>query len=519
MKKITRALISVSDKTGIADFAKQLHEMNVEILSTGGTAKVLKDAGIPITLVSDYTDFPEMLDGRVKTLHPKIHAGLLSIRDNNSHNQDLKKHDIPFIDMVVVNLYPFYQTLLKEGMGKEDIIENIDIGGPTMLRSAAKNYKYVACVCEPKRYDSVIEEMKSSNYKLSENTLVNLAYDVFRMTSAYDSVISHYFSNIQDSPNVFPENFSIAFEKIQDLRYGENPHQKAGFYKLTSDGRNDITSAKQIQGKELSYNNIVDIDASYRLVCEFDKPAVIISKHNNPCGAAQADDLSNAYDLAHATDPTSAFGSIIAINKKVDDDVAQKITSTFVEAVIAPDYSSEALETFSKKKNLRILKQCSQKPNSHLNYDMEIKRVIGGVLLQNIDDKIVATKDLKCVTKKQPSQDEIESLMFAWKVAKHVKSNAIIFGKGTETVGIGAGQMSRIDSSMLAVKKALKPLENIVMASDAFFPFRDNIDEAAKRGVTAIIQPGGSIRDQEVIDACNEHDISMVFTGMRHFKH
>jgi len=518
MKKVTRALISVSDKTGIVDFSKKLSEMGVEILSTGGTAKKLKEAGINITLVSDYTGFPEMLDGRVKTLHPKIHAGLLAVRDNKSHQADLDKHSIPGIDMVVVNLYPFYGTVTKPGITQDEVIENIDIGGPTMLRSAAKNFKYVACVCNPERYIEVLEEMKNNDGCVSIEFKQTLAAEVFRMTSTYDSVISHYFLSVEDNSDL-PDEFAIPLKKIQGLRYGENPHQKASFYKLTTDDRSDVTDVVQLQGKELSYNNIVDLDSAYRMVSEFTNPAAIIIKHNNPCGAAEADNLLDAYKRAHATDPVSAFGSIQAFNCKVEDDVAKEITSTFVEAVIAPDYTEGALELFKKKKNLRILKQSVSQNVPALNFYNDVKRVLGGILIQDWDAKIVSENDIKCVTEKKPTQEEIDSLMFAWRIVKHVKSNAIIFVSGTETVGIGAGQMSRIDSTQLASLKANKPMENIVMASDAFFPFRDNIDEAAKHGVKAIIQPGGSVRDQEVIDACNEHGIAMVLTGMRHFKH
>ncbi|MEW6536299.1 MAG: bifunctional phosphoribosylaminoimidazolecarboxamide formyltransferase/IMP cyclohydrolase [Candidatus Auribacterota bacterium] len=520
MNKIKRALMSVSDKSGIADFARALTDMGVEILTTGGTARLLEQEKIPFTRVSDYTGFPEMLDGRVKTLHPKIHAGLLAIRNNASHDADLKKHNIPHIDMVVVNLYPFYQTINKAGISHEEIIENIDIGGPTMLRSAAKNYKSVACVCNPKKYSAIIDEMKSSDGKLSEKTLLSLAYDVFCMTSTYDSVISHYFSTVVETgDDNLPDIFSLPLEKIQGLRYGENPHQKAALYKLTTDGNNELTGAEQIQGKELSFNNFIDADAAYRLVCEFTDPAAIIIKHTNPCGAAQSSSLLDAYRRARETDPVSAFGSILAFNAEVGADLAKEITDTFVEAVIAPDYSSEALKLFSAKKNLRILKKGSASTNKLLQFNCDVKRVQGGILIQDSDAAIINKNELKCVTNVKPTEEQIESLLFAWKIVKHVKSNAIVLATGTETVGVGAGQMSRIDSSMIAANKAQKPLENLVMASDAFFPFRDNVDEAAKHGVKAIIQPGGSIRDQEVIDACNEHGIAMVFTGMRHFKH
>lgn len=520
MRKITRALVSVSDKTGIVEFARTLNEMGIEILSTGGTARLLKENNVPITTVSDYTGFPEMLDGRVKTLHPKIHAGLLAVRDEKSHTQDLKKHDIPLIDMVVVNLYPFYATLNKTNITHADIIENIDIGGPTMLRSAAKNYKYVACVSNPQKYESVIEELKAQDGSLSEQTLLKLAYEVFLMTSTYDSVISHYFSTVvNDDTAQLPDYFALPLEKVQSLRYGENPHQQAALYKLTTDDNSVITGAEQLQGKELSYNNIMDIDAAYRIVAEFSQPAAIVIKHNNPCGAAEGVNLLDAYTKARETDPVSAFGSILAFNRTVEQDLAEAIASTFVEAVIAPSYSEDALKIFEAKKNLRILRQGPAAPNPLLNFSAEVRRITGGILIQDRDEGMVTERELSCVTERKPSEQELQSLLFAWKIVKHVKSNAIVLASGTETVGIGAGQMSRIDSSMIAAQKAQKPLENLVMGSDAFFPFRDNVDEAAKHGVKAIIQPGGSIRDQEVIDACNEHGITMVFTGMRHFKH
>ncbi|MDX9702970.1 MAG: bifunctional phosphoribosylaminoimidazolecarboxamide formyltransferase/IMP cyclohydrolase [Candidatus Auribacterota bacterium] len=520
MQKITRALISVSDKTGIVEFARALTDMGVEIISTGGTARQLEDAGIPLIRVSQYTGFPEMLDGRVKTLHPKIHAGLLALWDKTSHKEDLIKHEIDAINMVVVNLYPFYETVVKPGITKEDIIENIDIGGPTMLRSAAKNFRFVTCVCTPSRYGEVIDAMKNNDGRVPDELRLNLAYEVFLMTSTYDSVIAHYFSTIQpgDEP-AFPDQFSIPLKRIQDLRYGENPHQKAALYKLAIDSCDALTGARQLQGKELSYNNIVDLDSAYRLVCEFEKPAAVIVKHNNPCGVAQADDLLTAYKRAHATDPVSAFGSIQAFNTTVDIGLALEINSTFVEAVLAPDYTDEALQEFSRKKNLRILKTGKKPFVPALNFSCDIKRIKGGLLIQDMDERMITADTVECITKAKPSPQQLESLLFCWKVVKHVKSNAIIFASGTETVGIGAGQMSRIDSTMLAAKKSQKPLEDIVMASDAFFPFRDNIDEAAKYGVKAIIQPGGSIRDQEVIDACNEYGIAMVVTGVRHFKH
>ena len=520
MSKITRALISVSDKTGIVEFAKSLNDLGVEIISTGGTAKALQKAGVPITCVADYTGSPEILDGRVKTLHPKIHAGLLAVRDNKAHQDELDKRDIPLIDMVVVNLYPFYETILKSGISKEEIIENIDIGGPTMLRSAAKNYKYVACVANPERYEGIIAELKENACQLGEQLREQLAFEVFSLTASYDAVIAHYFSTLESNKDEqFPKNLTVPLEKIQDLRYGENPHQGSALYKLTIDSRSNLTGAKQLQGKELSFNNFVDLDSAFKLVGEFSEPAAVIVKHNNPCGVAQAETSVEAYKRALATDPVSAFGSIQAFNKPVDEALAKEITSIFVEAVIAPEYTDGALAVFAKKKNLRILQQPIESTNSYLNFTADVKRVEGGILIQDADARIVSNNELTCVTGLEPTDKQIKSLMFAWKVAKHVKSNTIVFVTGTETVGIGAGQMSRIDATKLAAEKAKKPLENIVMASDAFFPFRDNIDEASQFGVKAIIQPGGSIRDQEVIDACNEHGIAMVTTGMRHFRH
>ncbi|MCP5462559.1 MAG: bifunctional phosphoribosylaminoimidazolecarboxamide formyltransferase/IMP cyclohydrolase [bacterium] len=520
MGKIKRAVISVSDKTGVIDFAKALHSMGIELISTGGTAQSLKDAGLPVTLVSHYTGSPEILDGRVKTLHPKIHAGLLAVRDNKEHQEELSKLNIHLIDMVVVNLYPFYETVMKVGISQEEIIENIDIGGPTMLRAAAKNYRSVACVSNPQRYDTIIAEMQKNNGGLSLETKEQLAFEVFSHTASYDAVIAYYFSTIRKKDaSIFPQNITLPLEKIQDLRYGENPHQKSALYKLTIDGRTHLTKAEQLQGKELSFNNIVDLDSAFKLVSEFTEPAAVIVKHNNPCGVAQAQSLVDAYKRAYAPDPVSAFGSIQAYNRNVDGDLAREVSSLFVEAIIAPDYSDEALDIFRKKKNLRILKYPVNTVTPILNFTFDVKRVDGGALIQDADVQLVSRENLVCVTKRQPTPDQIESLLFAWKIAKHVKSNTIVFVKDTETVGIGAGQMSRIDATKLAAQKAYKPLKNIVMASDAFFPFRDNIDEAARYGVEAIIQPGGSVRDQEVIDACNEFNIAMVVTGMRHFRH
>ncbi len=518
MIKIKRALISVSDKAGILDFAKELNKFGVEILSTGGTAKMLRENNIPAKEVSEYTGFPEMLDGRVKTLHPKIHAGLLALRENSEHMATIKKHNLGLIDMVVVNLYPFEKTTQKPGVSISEVIENIDIGGPSMLRSAAKNHQSVAVVCNPSRYAQVIEDLRQNNGALSEALMRDLGIEVFAHTSHYDAAINNYLSRFFKGHAVsgdFAQELTIGFEKIQELRYGENPHQKAAFYK--EKGKVDgLINIKQLQGKELSFNNILDLNSAFELVKEFVNPAAVIVKHNNPCGVAEDKTLEKAYLAAWKCDQLSAFGGIVALNRKLDLKAAKVIAkSGFLECIIAPGFDKEALEIFKDKKNLRLLEAYDLRPVEETDF----KRVAGGLLIQ---DKDVATLDknsLKVVTKKKPTKQEMESLIFAWKVAKHVKSNAIVLCRGTKTVGIGAGQMSRVDSVYISTKKAGKLAIGAVLASDAFFPKEDAIQLAAKFKIKAIIQPGGSIADDKIIQTADKYKIAMVTTGMRHFRH
>jgi phosphoribosylaminoimidazolecarboxamide formyltransferase/IMP cyclohydrolase len=519
MIKITRALISVSDKTGLLDLAKELDRLGVEILSTGGTAKLLRQNNIAVKEVSEYTGFPEMLDGRVKTLHPKIHGGLLALRENSLHMQTLKEHEIGLIDMVVVNLYPFEKTIQNPDVSREEAIENIDIGGPSMLRSAAKNHQSVAVVSDPSLYPQVIAELKNNNGALSEGLLRDLAIEVFERTSNYDRAIYEYLSR---QPAGCPDNLTLDFIKLQDLRYGENPHQKAAFYREKGKTKG-LINLKQLQGKELSFNNILDLNSAFELVKEFSRPAVVIIKHNNPCGAAEDKTLEKAFSLAWKCDPLSAFGGIVAVNRRLDAKTAQLIVkSGFLECIIAVGFDKAALDLFKEKKNLRLLELSDLDPVA----ETEFKRVSGGLLLQDKDLETLDLGNLKIVTKKKPSKKEMESLIFGWKVAKHVKSNAIILTCGTKTVGIGAGQMSRVDSVMIARKKFAKISNNsrlagrqICLASDAFFPKADAISQAAAAKVRAIIQPGGSICDDEIIRACDKHKIAMVFTGIRHFRH
>ena len=527
MIRIKRALISVSDKTGIEGLVKVLNKFGVEILSTGGTARKIKALGIPVKDVSEYTGFPEMMDGRVKTLHPKIHGGLLALRQDNSHMSEAKKHNIDMIDMVVVNLYPFEKTVAKEGVSVEEAIENIDIGGPSMLRSAAKNHQSVVVITDPQKYPEIIKELQENNGSLSEKTLKTLAVEVFKRTSEYDAAIYNYLAqeahsklkkHIQSSSE-FPETLNLSFAKAQDLRYGENPHQKAGFYKDPSSQEAGASSTRQLQGKELSFNNIIDLNAAIEIVKDFEKPAASIIKHTNPCGAAVADSLSSAYMDALDCDRLSAFGSIVGFNGKVDKELATVLMkeADFVECIIAPSFDDKAKEIFAKKKNLRLLEVPGFKKTS--NREMDYKKVVGGLLVQDMDLKVANESDLKTVTKKAPSKKQIDSLLFAWKIVKHVKSNAIVLCKGTKTVGIGAGQMSRVDSVIIACRKAGKKSRGAVLASDAFFPKPDAIEQAHQAGIEAIIQPGGSKGDEQIIEACNKYAITMVFTGTRHFKH
>ncbi len=527
MGKIKSALISVSDKTGITEFAKELVKMNVEIISTGGTAKTLREAGIKVKDVSEVTGFPEMLGGRVKTLHPKIHAGLLALRDNPEHQKQLKEQKVEPIDLVVVNLYPFEKTTSHlprtTSQIPMEVIENIDIGGPSMLRSAAKNFKDVVVITDPGDYSKVLEEMKKNNGEVSMETRQYLATKVFQRTASYDTAIANYFTQEK-----FPGRIIIPLAKISDLRYGENPHQEAALYQIT-DYRlqiTDLTKAKQLQGKELSYNNWLDLEAAWGLVLEFENPACVIIKHNNPCGVAEDKDLVTVYRNAYACDTVSAFGGIIGFNREVGENTAEEVSKLFVECIIAPSYSAKAKEIFSKKKDLRLLElPIHQFTNSPI-HQLEFRQISGGMLVQD-KDTFLGLDNLKTVTNRKPADEELESLKFAWKVAKAVKSNAIILTRGKQTVGIGAGQMSRIDALKIATIKMNQMFSatsspspsSLVMASDAFFPFSDVVEESAKIGVRAIIQPGGSLRDQDSIDACNKHSITMVFTGVRHFRH
>ena len=520
MKPVRRALISVSDKTGIIEFAQSLAAMNVAILSTGGTYKVLSEAGLAVTEVSEYTGFPEMMDGRVKTLHPKIHGGLLGRRGTD--DAVMQAHGIDPIDMVVVNLYPFEATVANPNCSLEDAVENIDIGGPTMLRSAAKNHNDVAVVTDPADYSRILEELKANDTQLSHATRFDLAIKTFEQTARYDGAISNYFGKLfnTEEGDLFPRTFNTQFVKKQSMRYGENPHQAAAFYTERNPSEASISTAEQIQGKELSFNNIADTDAALELVKTFDETACVIVKHANPCGVAVGTSLFEAYDRAYKTDPTSAFGGIIAFNRELDTETAQAIVERqFVEVIIAPSVSEEAKAAVAAKQNVRLL-ACGEFNGQQPAYDF--KRVTGGLLVQDRDLGAVAMEDLKVVSKRAPTDKEMQDLMFAWKVAKYVKSNAILYVKDGMTIGVGAGQMSRVYSAKIAgIKAADEGLEvpGSVMASDAFFPFRDGIDAAAAAGITAVIHPGGSMRDQEVIDAADEHGIAMVFTGMRHFRH
>ena len=520
MSKINRVIISVSDKQGVKDFAKDLDEMGVEILSTGGTAKQLNEAGVNVTEISEYTKSNEILGGRVKTLHPKIHGGILAIRDNENHQKEMADNDIEPIDMVVVNLYPFEEVIKKDNVTLEEAIENIDIGGPTMLRAAAKNYKNVSIVTDPADYMVIINEIKKNSGSLTANTNIMLAIKAFSYVARYDAAISNYLSALNDdgTRSKLPKSFTLHLEKKMGLRYGENPHQDGAFYIQSDLPYACISNAGQIQGKELSLNNIYDTDSAFELVKEFREAACVIVKHNNPCGVAIDENLHQAFLKAKECDPVSAFGGIIAFNRDVDRSTAEEIAGMFVEVVIAPGYSGEALEVFKTKKNVRVLQTPELGDNNSAGFDF--KRVVGGMLIQDRDSTSDEDfRDFKVETKRKPTDQEIADLKFAWKVCKHVKSNAIIFAKNGQTVGIGAGQMSRVDSVKIATMKSQIETKGSVLASDAFFPFRDGIDEAAKAGITAIAQPGGSIRDEEAIGAADEYDITMVFTGTRHFKH
>ncbi|MBL3600879.1 MAG: bifunctional phosphoribosylaminoimidazolecarboxamide formyltransferase/IMP cyclohydrolase [gamma proteobacterium endosymbiont of Lamellibrachia anaximandri] len=519
MSSITRALISVSDKTGIVEFARSLAEKNVEILSTGGTAKLLTDNNVPVIEVSEYTGFPEMMDGRVKTLHPKIHGGILGRRGTD--DQVMKENGIGNIDLIVVNLYPFEQTVANPDCDLPTAIENIDIGGPTMIRAAAKNHKDVTVVVDAADYARVLEEMDGNEGTISAATRFDLAVKTFEHTARYDAAIANYLgARTGEEVTDFPRTFSMQFKQVQTMRYGENPHQKAAFFVEHKVEEACIATARQIQGKELSYNNIGDTDAALECVKNFDEgPACVIVKHANPCGVAFGDNLLEAYDRAYSTDPESAFGGIIAFNGELDGETAQAIVDRqFVEVIIAPKLSAAAIEAVSSKKNVRLL-ECGEW-NVEALHRTEFKRVNGGLLVQDADLQL--TNEIKVVTERQPTDEEMRDLLFTWRVAKFVKSNAIVYGRDGMTIGVGAGQMSRINSARIAGIKAEHAgleVKGSVMASDAFFPFRDGIDNAAEAGIVAVIQPGGSMRDDEAIAAANEHGMAMVFTGMRHFRH
>jgi len=521
LRKVSRALISVSDKTGIVEFAQALRAQGVELLSTGGTFRLLSDNDIAVTEVADYTGFPEMMDGRVKTLHPKIHGGILGRRGQD--DGVMEEHGIKPIDMVVVNLYPFAATVADPNCSLPNAIENIDIGGPTMVRSAAKNHKDVAVVVNAIDYQTVVDEMQANDGQLDYQTRYLLMVKAFEHTAGYDGMIANHFGarNIQNVKRDFSDTFNMQYFKTQEMRYGENPHQKAAFYTEANPTEASVATAVQLQGKELSFNNIADTDAALECVKQFDQPACVIVKHANPCGVAVAVDINTAYDLAFATDPESSFGGIIAFNRELDAITAAKICEKqFVEVIIAPSVSADAIAVVGAKKNVRLL-QCgtwgTERPQ-----DFDYKRVNGGLLIQDRDNGMITQADLKVVTARVPTELEMGDMLFAWKVAKMVKSNAIIYAKNNQTVGVGAGQMSRINSARIAGIKAEHAglqVVGAVMASDAFFPFRDGIDNAGAAGISCIIQPGGSMRDDEVVAAANEHGMAMVFTGMRHFRH
>lgn len=567
LRKIRRALISVSDKTGIVDFARQLKEFGAEIISTGGTAKTLREAGIEVRDVSDVTGFPEMMDGRVKTLHPKIHGALLGIRDNAEHQAAMREHGIEPIDMVVVNLYPFEETIVREGVTLEEAIEQIDIGGPAMIRSAAKNFRDVAVVTSPQSYRGVVAEMDRNAGQLSFATRAGLAASAFARTAKYDALVVSYLMRAStegalpetlhdavfeatgegkggaassssfsvfglkisratplvsiDSIADLPDFASFTLEKKNSLRYGENPHQAAALYEVGISG--GVANTDLLAGKEMSFNNYVDADAAWQLVSDFDELACAIIKHTNPAGVALGESAEEAYRRALATDPTSAFGGIVALNRTLDEAAARAVIEIFTEVIIAPDYELAALEILKTKKNLRVLRPYGAAPENVAGPEklqvLEYKQISGGMLVQTRDTHKLTREQLKVVTKREPTEDEIRDLLFAWTVCKHTKSNAIVYARDGQTVGVGAGQMSRVDSVKIGAMRAQLPTAGSVLASDAFFPFRDGIDEAAKHGITAVIQPGGSVRDAEVIDAANEQNIAMVFSGIRHFKH
>ena len=508
-----RALVSVSDKTNLVPFVSGLVELGYEIISTGGTKKALEDNGIKTIGISEVTDFPEIMDGRVKTLHPKVHGALLCVRDNPDHVRQIEELGIQYIDLVCVNLYPFKETVQKPGVSHEEIIENIDIGGPSMLRSASKNYKFIPVLCDPSDYDAIVKELRE-NGETYLTTREYLAAKVFRHTASYDTMIASYLT--ERTGEKYPEKFTITFDKVQELRYGENPHQSAAFYK----GMNpqySLANAKQLHGKELSYNNIQDGNAAIEILKDFEgQPAVVGLKHMNPCGVGIGKTIEEAWDKAYEADPVSIFGGIVAFNEPIHASVAEKLSKIFLEIIIAPAFDEDAFEILSKKKNIRLMQLDT---SLEVNARYKVTNVNDGLLVQDIDDHKITAEDLRCVTNRKPTEEELEQLLFAWKVVKHVKSNAIVLVKDNMTIGVGAGQMNRVGAAKIAIEQAGEKAKGSIMSSDAFFPMPDTVEEAVKAGVTAIIQPGGSIKDQLSIDVCNEHGIAMVYTGVRHFKH
>jgi len=511
---VKRALISVSDKSGLVEFAGGLVEAGVEIVSTGGTARTMREAGIPVINVSDVTGFPEILDGRVKTLHPKVHGGILAMRTAD-HLAQLKEHDITPIDMVVVNLYPFRETVAKPGATLEEAVENIDIGGPAMVRAAAKNYRHVLVVVSPQRYPQVLSAVREGN--ISEEFRLELAQEAFAHTAAYDVAIAEYLAGLEEREHVFPNVWQRRFTLAQALRYGENPHQRAAFYRDPAASGASVGSAVQLHGKELSYNNILDLNSALETVREFSETSVVIVKHNNPCGAASAGKLVDAYRAAYEGDPVSAFGGIVACNATVDKATAEEMNKIFLEAVIAPDYTEEALAVLKRKENLRILRTGPLTGSRRGGFDL--RAVNGGLLVQSTDRGVVDKEKMRVVTRREPNTEEMENLLFAMAVVKHVKSNAIVVAKHKKVLGVGAGQMNRVTAARIALEQAGPSARGAVLASDAFFPFPDTMEEAAKAGISAVIQPGGSLRDKESITVADDNDIAMVFTGMRHFRH
>ncbi|MDY5348816.1 MAG: bifunctional phosphoribosylaminoimidazolecarboxamide formyltransferase/IMP cyclohydrolase [Candidatus Ventricola sp.] len=516
---IKRAILSVSDKTGIVDLARRLSAKGVTLLSTGGTMKAIAQAGIPVTCVSDVTGFPECLDGRVKTLHPMIHAGLLAVRGNEEHMAQLAELGVEPIDMVVINLYPFRQTIEKPGVTFEDAIENIDIGGPTMLRAAAKNAQDVVVVIDPADYALVMDEFEATG-DVSLKTKRYLQYKVFEHTAQYDCMIQQYLrSQLEDSERFeFPQNLTVTFEKVQEMRYGENPHQKAAFYRDLGDIAGTLPAAKQLHGKELSYNNINDTNGALELLREFDTTAVVAVKHGNPCGVGVADEVSEAWRLAYEADPVSVFGGIVVTNTAIDAATAEQMSKIFLEIIVAPRFTDEALAILTKKKNLRLL-ELDTTIRAYPKNERVMRKVAGGLLVQEIDDKLLPEGELKVVTQKAPTEAQMKDLLLAWKIVKHAKSNGIAIAKDNQSLGIGPGQVNRIWSTQMAIERSGEKVRGAALASDAFFPFDDCVKACAEAGISCIIQPGGSVRDQDSIDACNKYGIAMVFTGMRHFKH